>query len=214
MEKKKEEQRSNTPCFQLKDLGPGIINSSYVIRGCILHKFVELKKLQELGHILPFDKFYPLHYGNPHLLGQPPITFLRQVIAATFCPSLLEAGVFSEDVIKRAKEYLSAIPNGAIGAYADAPGFDVFRSAVSKHISQRDHCVCNYENIYLTDGALDGMMFLNHLIFSKKNSAIMLPNPGFPGYPFLAEQVEGKVINYYLTEEHNWTIDVSFTYNN
>jgi alanine transaminase len=166
--------------------------------------------LKEQGEKLPFDKFYPLHYGNPQLLGQPPITFLRQVIAGTLCPSLLEADVFPDSVIRRVRLYLKAISNGAMGGYSDASGFDVFRKAVSKYISKRDDCECDFNNIYLTDGALDGMIFMNNLIFSKKDAGIMLPVPGFPRYSFLAEQVQGKTVNYSLIEEKNWAIDVFF----
>lgn len=205
-----ESRHLNPSCLLLDDLGPGILKSPYLIRGYILHRAGELRQLQEKGEKLGFDNFYPLHYGNPQLLGQPPINFIRQVIASCFCPSLLEANVFPEDVVKRAKEYLKAIPNGAIGAYADAPGFDVFRKAVSKYISKRDGCECDYNYIYLTDGTLDGMIFLVNLIFNKKGTGMMFPVPGFPGYSFLANQAQGNIVNYPLNEEDNWAIEVFF----
>lgn len=194
--------------LSVDDLGPGIIESSYLIRGCVLHRAVELKAEKAKGAILPFEKFYPLHYGNPQLLGQPPITFLRQVIAGTFCPSLLEQKVFPEDVVKRVKYYLANIPNGAVGAYADAPGFPVFVKSVSQYISKRDGFPAPPETIYLTDGTLDGMTFVLKLLFSKQGSGVMLPLPEYPGYSFLATQAEGKVVTYSLNENDGWTIEV------
>jgi len=210
--KKEEDSKINPSCFLLDDLGPGILESSYLIRGCVLHRAGELRELKEKGEKLPFENFYPLHYGNPQLLGQPPITFIRQVIAACFYPSLLDANVLSEDVVRRTKEYLGAIPNGAIGAYADAPGFDVFRKIVSKYITKRDGFECDYNSIYLTDGALDGMIFLVNLMFSKKGTGMMLPVPGFPGYSFLSTQAQGKIVSYPLNEESNWAIEVFFSF--
>lgn len=199
--------------FCLDDLGRGIINSSYLIRGCVLHRAAELRKQKAKGEKLPFDNFWPFHYGNPQLLGQPPITFLREVIAACFCPRLCDTKVFSEDVVKRAKHYLKEIPYGAIGAYADAAGFDVFRKEAADFIAKRDGFPCDYNNIYLLDGTLDGMILLNNFFFSKKGSGMMLPMPEFPGYSFLAEQVEGHVTYYPLSEEEDWAIRVNYSTN-
>jgi len=209
----KEETKSflNRPrALSIEDLGPGITESSYLIRGSVLHRAGDLRKLKESGVELPFDKFYPLHYGNPQLLGQPPISFLRQVIACTFCPSLLETEVFSSDVKARVKYYLENIPNGAIGAYSDAPGFQIFRKSVADFISKRDSYPALIDNIYLTDGTLDGMTFVLRLLFSKTNSAVMLPTPEYPGYSFLVTQLNGKSVTYPLDEENGWAVKVFF----
>ena len=88
-------------CFD--DLGEGIANSPSLVRGSVLRRAKELRELKAKGEKLPFDKFYPLHYGNPHLLDQPPISFVREVIAGAFCPKILEAKILSDDVAKRAK---------------------------------------------------------------------------------------------------------------
>eukprot|EP00826_Nyctotherus_ovalis_P010681 TRINITY_DN12806_c0_g3_i10.p1 TRINITY_DN12806_c0_g3~~TRINITY_DN12806_c0_g3_i10.p1 ORF type:complete len:236 (+),score=55.47 TRINITY_DN12806_c0_g3_i10:153-860(+) len=207
--KKREESEPSSSHLSLKDLGPGIVGSSYLIRGCVLRRASELMALKEKGEKLPFNELYPLHYGNPQLLGQPPITFLRQVVAGAFYPALLSAKVFPEDVVKRVNEYLKAIPNGAIGAYADGAGFEVFRKSVSGYITRRDGHECDFNSVYLTDGAFDGMIFLNGLIFSKAGAGMMLSVPGFPGFSFLAAQVRGKVVEYELSEEKDWSIEVS-----
>jgi alanine transaminase len=193
----------------VNDLGPGVIGSSYLIRGCILRRANELKAMMEEGKRLPFEKFYPLHYGNPQLLNQPPISFLRDVIAGCFSPHLLEKKVFSEDVVKRVKYYLDNIPGRAIGAYADAPGFPVFIKAVSNFLLKRDGYPAPIETIYLTDGTLDGMIFVLRLFFSKRDSGVMLPMPEYPGYSFLASQAEGAVVTYSLNENDDWEIEVT-----
>jgi len=194
--------------LSIEDLGPGIIESSYLIRGCVLQRANELRAMKEKGETLPFKRFYPLHYGNPQLLGQPPISFLRDVIAGCFAPHLLEKGVFSEDVVKRVKYYLDNIPGRAIGAYADAPGFPVFVKSVSDFIAKRDGYPAPTETIYLTDGTLDGMTFVLRLFFSKENSGVILPMPEYPGYSFLAAQAQGAVVTYSLNENEDWEIKV------
>ncbi len=211
----KEETKQEAPrvrALSIDDLGPGITESSYLIRGSVLHRANELRALQEKGVALPFERFYPLHYGNPQLLGQPPITFLRQVIAATFCPSLLDTGVFPEDVKERVKYYLANIPNGAIGAYSDAPGFPVFRKAVADYITKRDGFPSYVDNIYLTDGTLDGMNFVLRLLFSRPGIGVMLPSPEYPGYSFSVTQMEGTAIKYSLNEEDDWSVKVFFNF--
>lgn len=209
-QKKVKSHIPHSKILSIDDLGPGIIESSYLIRGCVLHRAIELMGMKEKGQTLPFEKFYPLHYGNPQLLGQPPITFIREVIAGSFCPNLLDKGVFSADVAKRVKYYLDNIPNSAVGAYADAPGFPIIVKDVCDYISKRDGYPCLEENVYLTDGTLDGMMFVIKLMFSKQGSGMLLPMPEYPGYSFLATQAEGKVVTYSLNEDDNWSIEVLF----
>lgn len=176
-DKKSTEENKSESCLEpkalaLTDLGSNILDASYLIRGTVLHRAIELKKLKEGGATLPFSKFYPLHYGNPQLLGQPPITFLRQVIAATFCPSLLDTEVFSEDVKQRVRYYLANIPGGAVGAYSEAEGFQVLRESVANYIAKRDGHPADVNKIYMLDGALDGMTFIFRTIFSKPNNGV------------------------------------------
>lgn len=171
-EELKHESCLEPKALTLSDLGSNIVEASYLIKGSVLHRAAELRQMQEKGHALPFPKFYPLHYGNPQLLGQPPITFLRQVIAATFCPSLLETEVFSEDVKRRVRYYLANIPGEAVGAYSEAEGFKVLRNSVAKYIEKRDGHPADANKIYMLDGALDGMVFVFRIIFSKPNNGV------------------------------------------
>jgi len=158
----------------LQDLGRSVTEASYLIRGTVLHRAQELRGLQESGVAMPFPKFYPLHYGNPQLIGQPPITFLRQVIAGAFCPSLLDGEALSEDVKQRVRYYLTSIPNAAVGAYSEAEGFKVCRKAVENYIAKRDGYPANSEDIYLLDGTLDGMTFFLRILFSKPGHGVRM----------------------------------------
>jgi len=193
-------------------LGPGVTNSTNLIRGSVLSRANELKKIKEAGGKLPFDDFYPLHYGNPQLLGQPPITFIRQCIAGTFYPPLLDSDALPNDVKKRVKYYLDNIPNKAVGAYADAAGFPVFVKSVANFIAKRDGYPTKIENIYLSDGGFDAMLFVMRILFSKPNKAILAPCPAYPGYSRLVSQLNGKYFTYPLDEERGWAVNVFFYY--
>jgi alanine transaminase len=39
---------------------------------------------------LPFDEVVQCNIGNPQALGQPPLSFHRQVLALTLAPELLD----------------------------------------------------------------------------------------------------------------------------
>ncbi|CAN0390470.1 unnamed protein product, partial [Hapterophycus canaliculatus] len=71
--------------------------------------------------------------GNPHGLGQKPLTFLRQVMALVMAPFLLEDprvnDMFPGDAIARAREYLVHV-KGGIGAYSDSKGNQYIRQEV------------------------------------------------------------------------------------
>ena len=48
-------------------------------------------------------------------MGQPALTFVRQVVAACADPSLINKGVYPEDVQERARLILSDTSGGSIG---------------------------------------------------------------------------------------------------
>ncbi|GBP08681.1 Alanine aminotransferase 1 [Eumeta japonica] len=60
------------------------------------------------GEKLPFDRVVRANVGDCHALGQPPITFLRQLLALVACPDLLLASPppAPADVAERARRLL------------------------------------------------------------------------------------------------------------
>jgi hypothetical protein len=69
--------------------------------------------LQALKRLEAGKPVLMLNVGNPHALGQQPITFMRQVLAIMMHPPLLDdprsAATFPSDVVKRAKTYLALV---------------------------------------------------------------------------------------------------------
>ena len=95
-------------------INSNIVKAEYAVRGQI---YVAATKRKAEG-----KKVILTNVGNPHALGQKPITFPRQVLACVNYPELLDtsqaASLFPQDVIDRSRAYLAAIPGGT-GAYQD-----------------------------------------------------------------------------------------------
>ena len=83
--------------------------------------------------------------GNPHQLGQKPLTFNRQVLALCTAPFLMDdpkvGELFPVDAVTRARQLYKYL-NGGLGAYSDSRGAAGIRGEVAKFISDRDGCVC------------------------------------------------------------------------
>ncbi|KAL9667553.1 hypothetical protein QQ045_001915 [Rhodiola kirilowii] len=97
--------------------------------------------------------------GNPHALGQKPLTFPRQVVALCQAPFLLDDPnvglVFPADAIARAKHYLSLT---SVWRASDSRGLPGIRKEVAAFIERRDRYPSDPELIFLTDGATKGAM--------------------------------------------------------
>jgi aspartate/methionine/tyrosine aminotransferase len=112
----------------------------------------------------PFDHIVYTNIGNPHSVGQKPLTWPRQVMALVDLPD--EVGVdhpdveklFPADAIRRAREIKQGLGGSGSGAYSHSQGVKLFRDDVAKFIQERDGGVpADAENIFLTNGASDGI---------------------------------------------------------
>ena len=118
-------------------------------------------------------------------MGQKPLTFVRQLLAATVEPSLIERSIFPSDVTERAKAILNSCSGGSLGSYTNSRGIAYVRESIARFISQRDHSdEVNPEHVYLVNGATEGIKvccavcvtwyitecvwFLNSCLFANK----------------------------------------------
>ena len=99
--------------------------------------------------------------GNPHSVGQKPLTYFRQVLALCDLPATEGVDhpeiskVFPTDAIARAHEVRKAIGPAGTGAYTNSQGVLTFRKNVAKFIEERDGGLPAYAgNIFLTNGAV------------------------------------------------------------
>ncbi|ONK74882.1 uncharacterized protein A4U43_C03F11090 [Asparagus officinalis] len=177
---------------------------AYAVRGEL---YLRASELQKEGKKIIFT-----NVGNPHALGQKPLTFPRQVVALCQAPFLLDDPnvglVFPADAIARAKHYLS-LTSGGLGAYSDSRGLPGIRKEVAEFIERRDGYPSNPDLIFLTDGASKGVMQMLNTIIRNEKDGILVPVPQYPLYSATIQLYGGSLVPYYLDEESNWGLDLN-----
>ncbi|XP_048886834.1 alanine aminotransferase 2 [Brienomyrus brachyistius] len=197
----------------METLNPNVKAVEYAVRGPIVIKAVELERGLQDGMKQPFAEVIKANIGDAHAMGQQPITFLRQVVALCTCPELLESPSFPEDAKQRARRILQGCGGESLGSYSASQGVDCIRKDIATYVEQRDQGVpCNWDNVYLTTGASDGIMSILKLLVSGQGpsrTGVMIPIPQYPLYSAAISELEAVQVNYYLDEDHCWALDVN-----
>lgn len=150
--------------------------------------------------------------GNPHAVGQKPVTYYRQVLALCDLPA--ECGVddprissaFPADTVQRAREMRSAIGPAGTGAYTNSQGIGEFRADVARFITARDGHVSLPSNVFLTDGASSAIEKALTGLIGNNRDAIMIPIPQYPIYSAIISRLGARQVGYFLDEERGWAI--------
>ncbi|MCY3411473.1 MAG: aminotransferase class I/II-fold pyridoxal phosphate-dependent enzyme [Candidatus Heimdallarchaeota archaeon] len=148
--------------------------------------------------------------GNPQQLGQPPLTYVREILSLLNYPQLIvskeklvELG-YHMDSIMRAQKIMKLNPVG-LGAYSQSAGMPFIRQAVADFIAARDGIPADPKTIFITDGASKGVdLVLSSII--EQNTGIMIPIPQYPLYSADITLFGGKQVKYYLDEENDWAL--------
>ncbi|KZV58446.1 alanine aminotransferase [Dorcoceras hygrometricum] len=176
-----------------ENINENVKKCQYAVRGEL---YLRASELQKEGKKIVFT-----NVGNPHALGQKPLTFPRQVsdslcvcvryfchlcllileervmqvVALCQAPFLLDDPnvglLFPADAIARAKHYLSMTPGGL-------------------------------------DGASKGVMQILNAIIRGPVDGILVPVPQYPLYSATISLLGGSLVPYYLEETANWGLDV------
>ncbi|GMH75492.1 hypothetical protein TrLO_g8987 [Triparma laevis f. longispina] len=176
----------------------------YAVRGQVVMK---AETLMAEGKDIIFTNI-----GNPHSVGQKPITFYRQVLALCDLPT--EYGVdhpdcekmFPLDVIERAREINGAIGGSGTGAYTGSQGVLKFRQDIAAFIEARDGHPCLPGNIFMTNGASSGIQAILTGLIADMNDAVMIPIPQYPIYSALIALLGGRQVGYELDEGKGWSV--------
>lgn len=186
-----------------ESLNENVKRAQYAVRGEL---YLRASELQKEGKKIIFT-----NVGNPHALGQKPLTFPRQVVALCQAPFLLDDPnvglVFAADAIARVKHYLS-LTSGGLGAYSDSRGLPGIRKEVAEFIERRDGYPSDPELIFLTDGASKGVMQILQTIIRGQGDGILVPVPQYPLYSAAISLFGGSLVPYYLEETANWGLDI------
>ncbi len=188
--------------IQLKDLGKAVLETEYAVRGPIVARAQELERAGK--------EIIYCNIGNPQALEQKPLTYIRQILALCQYPALIEqaAQLFPNDVLATTKALLEGTRHG-VGAYSESKGVRFIREAVANFIAERDGIETDPEAIYLTDGASKGVQTALRILISDPSDGIMIPIPQYPLYSATLTLYEGKQVNYYLDEAHNWKLSMA-----
>eukprot|EP00026_Physarum_polycephalum_P007577 Phypoly_transcript_07640.p1 GENE.Phypoly_transcript_07640~~Phypoly_transcript_07640.p1 ORF type:complete len:523 (+),score=81.19 Phypoly_transcript_07640:158-1570(+) len=189
-----------------------VLKAEYAVRGEIVVKANKYQKsilANPSNHGLPFDEVIFCNIGNPQILGQPALTFFRQVTASCEYPPILDKpGVMPSDVKQRAEKLLTAMGR-TTGAYSNSQGVPIVLQDVAKFIEQRDGHHCNPDDIFLTDGASVGVQRMLRLLIKDESDGILIPIPQYPLYSASIDLYGGQRLGYYLDEAEDWKIEVA-----
>jgi alanine transaminase len=201
------------------EVNPRVKKAEYAVRGRVVARAQEIEEeLKRGSSTRKFDKIIYCNIGNPHALGQKPVTFIRQVLAACVCPSLMDAGILPTDVVVRAKEYLAGTGGSGVGAYTETAGLAVVRRQVAEFMERRDGVKADAKRIILTNGASDAIRRVIQLILhddvsmdggverGHERQGIMIPCPQYPLYSCQIVLSGGSIVYYESDEAREWGV--------
>ncbi|XP_063995946.1 alanine aminotransferase 1 [Diachasmimorpha longicaudata] len=184
----------------------------YAVRGPLLIRALEIEKELEKGAKKPFKEVIKANIGDAHAMGQRPIKFLRQVLALSVSPELLDDPRYPEDAKQRTREILAGCKGSSVGSYSESAGIEVIRKHVARYIQDRDGIPADYKNIVLSNGASDGIktfLKLFNEVINDKPSGVMIPIPQYPLYSAALAEFGLCQIGYYLNEDNKWALDIT-----
>ena len=206
------EQNTYRKPLTVDNLNPNVKKVEYAVRGPIPMRALEIEdelKLNPNSH--PFDKLIYVNIGDPQNLGQPPLTFSRQLLALCTYPSLLSgefSHIFPNDVKSRARKFFEHL--GSFGGYSHSIGYPLVRKSVSDFISKRDE-IHSDSTVILSDGASKIIQVLLSCLGNGGNSfpnGVMIPIPQYPLYSASLSYLGLRSVPYFLQEDSLWGFDI------
>ncbi|GKY93923.1 hypothetical protein MPSEU_000359200 [Mayamaea pseudoterrestris] len=163
----------------------------------------------------PFDHIIYTNIGNPHSVGQAPLTWPRQVLALVDLPDAVGVNhpdapkLFPPDAIRRAQEIKTGLMGHGSGAYSHSQGAQCFRNDVAQFIQRRDNGVASdASRIFLTNGASEAIRMVLQTLVANVNCGTMIPVPQYPIYSATLDLLNAHKVGYYMDEESDWSLNV------
>lgn len=180
----------------------------YAVRGTVPMRADQIQaEIARNAATYSFSAIVQTNIGNPHLLGQKPLTFPSQVLSILNYPPLLEKeGLFPADVVERAADLLRHIGPGGLGAYSHSKGFLFVRQRVAEFLQRRDGFPSHEEDIFLTNGASPAIRYLLSLLTRDEKDAFLVPNPQYPLYSATIQELGAVAAPYDLDEANGWAL--------
>ena len=153
----------------------------YAVRGQVVIKADEINeqlKLPNASKKYPFDHIIYTNIGNPHSVGQAPLTWPRQVMALVDLPDSvgvdhpLAKEMFPADAIERARAIKVGLNHHGTGAYTHSQGPMMFRQEICKFIEERDELEkgsIDPNCVFMTNGASSGIEMILNAVIADSN---------------------------------------------
>mmetsp|Transcript_6808 Transcript_6808/g.10765 ORF Transcript_6808/g.10765 Transcript_6808/m.10765 type:complete len:542 (+) Transcript_6808:163-1788(+) len=193
----------------------GLRKMEYAVRGDVVIAANDIEDDLKSGkHNHSFDRMLYTNIGNPHSVGQKPLTWPRQVLALADLPN--EMGIdhpaashlFPPDAIRRAREVKEALNGVGTGAYSHSQGPQKFRQDIADFLLKRDGVPAVFKDIFMTNGASAGINMILSCLIADSTCGVMIPMPQYPIYTATLDYFGGQHVGYYLDEENNWDLNV------
>ncbi|CAF3320841.1 unnamed protein product [Rotaria socialis] len=206
----KESKRHSS--LKMGNLNPLVKLVEYAVRGPIVIRAGEIETQLKGNHSFPFDRVIRANIGDCHASGnQVPVTYIRQFLAGCTYPPLMDSPDFPSDIKQKVERLLSVCGGKSLGAYTESQGLIAVREDIATYIQERDGYPADTSDIYLCNGASDGIKTVIKLLMNNdatKPSGIMIPVPQYPLYSATLSEYGAHQIGYYLDEDNNWALDI------
>lgn len=129
------------------------------------------------------------------------------MVSCLLNPDLITNDSINPDARARAKKVLNEIISA--GSYTHSLGIPLVRESVCKYIAKMDSVPePRLDDIFLTEGASQGVHLLLSTLIIDKNDAIMIPIPQYPLYTASIALNGGVPAPYFLNESKGWQLDI------
>lgn len=191
-------------------MNPALLSMHYAVRGPLVTRAQEISRelAEGRGDKYGFKEVTWCNIGNPQQVGQRAITFGRQVLSCAIYPEMMEGGLVPGDVKERVGRLLERGTVG-LGMYSESKGLIGVRRGVCEGIRRRDGYEAKVEDVFLVNGASDGIgVVLEMLVRDKGVDGVLVPVPQYPLYDATLCRVGGRSVGYELVEGRGWELDV------
>ncbi|ONM55173.1 Alanine aminotransferase 2 mitochondrial [Zea mays] len=204
---------NKAPSITAETINPRVKIIRYAPCGEIVKHAARLEQeIEENPASIPFQEIIYCNLGNPQVLGQPPLTFFREVLSLCDNPALMDRdearALFSPCSIRRARRILNSIPSKDTGGYTDCRGIKCLRQVVADGITARDGFPSTADDIFLTDGATSAINLMMQILIRSHEDGILSPLPEYPLYSASIILHGGTMVPYNLTEDNGWGLEI------
>ena len=211
---------SSSKRLTVDSMNKNLLRMEYAVRGPVVIAADkindELKRSNGDNNKYPFDHIIYTNIGNPHSVGQKPLTWPRQVLALVDLPDHVgidhpdAAKLFPSDAIQRARDIKAGLSGHGSGAYSHSQGAQCFRQDVAQFIEQRDGGVpSDASSIFLTNGASEAIRMVLQTLIADDTCGTMIPIPQYPIYSATLDLLNGHKVGYYMDEEKDWGLNIA-----